>query len=128
MGFWSKLFRGSPQKDPVHVTPENFRQEVLESDLPVLLDVWSPMCGPCQQLAPIVRTLAARYEGRVKVADLNARESPQIARELGVEGTPTVIYLRGGREVERTVGFRGQLWHEEVIESELLGPEARPAG
>lgn len=127
MGLISKLFAVTPRKMPVHVTDENFREEVLESELPVLLDVWGPDCVPCQQLAPVIMALAARYDGRVKVAELNASESPRTARRLGVQGTPTVVYLRRGHEVERTVGFRGQRWHEEIIETEMLGaPAAAP--
>ena len=120
MGWFSRLFGLAEKKLPVHVDATNFEAEVLRSAIPVVLDVWSPMCGPCQQLEPIVMALAARYDGRVKVAELNARDAPAIANGLGVEGTPTVLYFRDGKVVERTVGFRGQPWHEEIIESELL--------
>lgn len=121
MGWLSRLFGGAAKKLPVHVDDANFRAEVLESELPVVLDVWGPGCAPCKQLEPVVMALAARYDGRVKVAELNAAESPEAASQLAVRGTPTVIYFRGGREVERTVGFRGSLWHQEIIETELLG-------
>lgn len=120
MGWLAKLFGITEKKLPVHIDASNFEAEVIRSELPVLLDVWSPMCGPCQQLEPIVMALAARYDGRVKVAELNARDAPALATRLGVTGTPTVLYFRGGKVVERTVGFRGQAWHEEIIEIELL--------
>ncbi len=122
MGWLARLFGITEKKLPVHVDAQNFEAEVLRSELPVLLDVWSPMCGPCQQLEPIVMALAARYDGRVKVAELNARDAPAIAGHYGVEGTPTVLYFLKGEVVERTVGFRGQAWHEEIIETELLAP------
>ena len=120
MGWLSKLFGGTPKKQPVHVNDGNFKEEVLESTLPVVLDVWGPNCGPCQQLEPIIMALAARYDGKVKVAELSAADSPNAARHLRVQGTPTVVYFRNGREVERTVGFRGELWHREIIEQDLL--------
>lgn len=120
MSWLSKIFGGTPKKQPVHVNDDNFQAEVLQSELPVVLDVWGPNCGPCQQLEPVVMALAARYDGKVKVAELNAAQAPGAAQKLGVRGTPTVVYFRNGREVERTVGFRGQAWHQEIIEQELL--------
>jgi thioredoxin-like negative regulator of GroEL len=86
----------------------------------VLLDVWGPGCAPCKQLEPIVIRLATRYRGRVKVAELNAAEAPRTMEELGVMGTPTVLYFKGGHVVERVVGFRGEQYHSEFIEEELL--------
>ncbi len=121
MGFFSKLFGPKePEVWPVHVDDENFKAEISRSTQPVVLDVWGPGCAPCKQLEPIVLRMARKYRGRVKVAELNAAEAPRAARKLGVQGTPTVIYFRGGREVERAVGFRGELYHQEVIEKALL--------
>lgn len=121
MGWLSKLFGGD--KAPVDVksiTDENFEQEVLRSELPVLLDVWGPGCAPCTKLAPIVMELSRKYHGRLKVAELNASESPHTAARLYVRGTPTVLYFAQGKEKERMVGFHGQLYHEDYIENELL--------
>ncbi|MBN2359846.1 MAG: thioredoxin [Deltaproteobacteria bacterium] len=105
---------------PVSLTDQNFAQEVLQSKLPVLVDVWSDGCAPCMQLEPIVMDLAARYEGRLKVAELHASRAPRTLARLGVRGTPTVLYFKAGREVERVVGFRGSLYHRDFIENELL--------
>lgn len=122
MGILSRLFGPrEPAVMPVHVDDGNYGDEVLRSDLPVMLDVWGPGCVPCKHLEPIVIRLAGRYRGRVKVAEMNAAEAPRSAARLGVRGTPTVVFLRGRREVERVVGFRGELYLEEIIESELLG-------
>jgi len=121
MGWLERLFGTRPRVQPAHVDDTNFQAEVVNSDLPVLLDVWSPYCGPCQQLEPIVMKLAARFQGRVKVAEVNAREAPRTMRKLGITATPTVVYFRRGREVARTEGFRGEAWHAEIIETELLG-------
>jgi len=126
MGLLAKLFGPrAPRVQPVHVTDANFVAEVARSELPVLLDVWSPGCGPCQQMEPIVMDLAAEYAGRVKVAELNAAEAGASAARLGVMGTPTVLFFRKGREVERVVGFVGSRFLREIVETELV--PARPA-
>jgi len=133
MGWLGKLLGGREKKMPVSVRDESFVTEVTRSDLPVILDVWSPGCGPCKLLEPVLVELATRYDGRVKVCEVNAAAAPRTMTQLGVRGTPTVIYFRKGKELERVVGFRGSLFHQETIE-ELFGigpdpePEARPAG
>ncbi len=122
MSFLSKLFGPrEPEVWPVHVDDENFKAEITRSTEPVMLDIWGPGCAPCKQLEPIVVRMARKYRGRVKVAELNAAEAPRTIRKLGVQGTPTVVYFKGGREIERAVGFRGELYHQEVIEKALLG-------
>jgi len=121
MGFLSKLFGPrEPKLMPVSIDDDNFESEVLRSDLPVMIDVWGPGCAPCKQLEPIVVRLTNDYRGRVKVAELNAENAPRTLQRLGVRGTPTVLYFRGRREVERVVGFRGEPYHREIIETELL--------
>jgi thioredoxin 1 len=121
MGIFSKLFgRKEPRVLPVHVDDDNFKTEVTRSQVPVLLDVWSPLCGPCMKLEPIIIGLATRYKGRVKVAEMNAAAAPRTMRKLFVSGTPTVIYFKNGRELERVEGFRGELYHQEFIDHELL--------
>ena len=110
-----------PRVQPVHVDDRTFADEVARAELPVVLDVWSPGCGPCRMLEPVVVALAGRYAGRVKVAELNAAEAPEAAARLGVMGTPTVIFFRGRREVERVVGFVGERYLAEIVETELLG-------
>ncbi len=121
MGLLSRLFGGgAPKAMPVHVDDASFEREVLRSDLPVVLDVWGPDCVPCRHLEPIVMRLAARYQGRVKVAEVNAAAAPRTAARLGVQGTPTVLFFKGRREVERAVGFRGEAWLDEVIRTDLL--------
>ncbi len=121
MGLLSRLFGPSePEAWPVHVDDANFDAEVMASARPVMLDVWGSDCVPCKHLEPIVIRLAGRYRGRVKVAEMNAEAAPRAASRLGVMGTPTVVYFRKGREVERVVGFRGEAWHDEVIRTDLL--------
>jgi len=121
MGILSSLFAPKPPPVmPVHVDARNFAQEVLRSDLPVVLDVWGPGCSPCKMLEPIVVDVATRYQGRVKVAEMNAAESGAIASQLGVMSTPTLLFFKGRREVERVTGFVGERFIREIVESELL--------
>ena len=122
MGFLSRLFGpGAPKAMPVHVDDDNFVAEVRRSELPVVLDVWSPGCGPCKNMEPIVMSLAGRYQGRVKVAELNAAESQATAARLGVSGTPTVLFFKGHHEVDRVVGFVGERYLADVVDHALLG-------
>jgi thioredoxin-like negative regulator of GroEL len=120
MGWLSKLLGGGAAATPVSVDDGSFDREVAGAALPVLLDVWGPACAPCKQLEPVIMDLARRYEGRIKVCELNARQSPRTAARLGVRGTPTVLYFRDGKELERVVGFRSSLYHRQAIE-ELFG-------
>jgi thioredoxin 1 len=121
MGFLSRLFGpGTPKVMPVHVNDANFVAEVMRSDVPVVLDVWGPGCGPCKMMEPIVMSLAGRYAGRVKVAELNAAESGATAARLGVMSTPTILFFKGRREVDRVVGFVGERYLAEVVEEEFL--------
>jgi thioredoxin-like negative regulator of GroEL len=121
MGFFAKLFGSAETKVwPVHVDDDNFTAEVRRSSLPVLLDVWSPSCSPCKQMEPIIFRLAKRYQGRVKVAEINGAAAPVTMRKLFVTGTPSILYFKNGQEVERVVGLRGEHYHQELIENELL--------
>ncbi len=128
MGFLARLFGPrAPRVQPTHLDDANFASEVLGSELPVVVDVWSPGCGPCGMLEPIVMDLATAYAGRVKVAELNAAEAARTAARYGVMGTPTILFFRRGREVERVVGFVGERYLREVVEEELLPVPSAPA-
>lgn len=129
MGFFSKLLGPKePEIWPVHVDDSNFKAEVTRSTVPVLLDVWGPNCAPCKQLEPIIVRLATRFQGRIKVAECNASAAPRTMQKLNVMGTPTVLYFKDGHIVERVVGFRGEQYHAEFIEQELLGSAPADAG
>ena len=91
---------------PVTVTDGTFAAEVEQSPLPVLLDVWAPWCGPCHMIAPAVEQLATELAGRARVAKLNLDENPATADRFGVRSIPTLLVLKGGREVDRIVGVQ----------------------
>lgn len=120
MGWLSTLFKGSTKVLPIHVDDSNFEAEVLRSDLPVMIDFWSPTCGPCKTLEPVVIAMATDFAGKIKVVEIDISRAGRAAAHFNVMATPTVLYLRAGREIERVVGFRGSLYHREIIESELL--------
>ena len=127
MGWLKNILLGKPKVMPVSINDGNFRKEIFESELPVVLDVWGPGCPPCKRMEPIIVDLATRYQGQVKVAEMNAAASRRSASRLRVSGTPTVIYFKKGAEVERVVGFRGSLYHFETIEEILLDGGAKHA-
>jgi thioredoxin 1 len=113
-------FTNDCEQDPVELTDKNFITEVRRSKIPVVVDVWSNGCAPCMQLVPTIRRLACKYEGKVKVGQLNSSIGQRTAGKLGVRGTPTILFFKNGNVVERVVGVRGQHYFEEIIETELL--------
>ncbi len=88
----------------VEVNGNNFKQEVLESTIPTLVDFWAPWCMPCRMLEPIIEKLAEENVGKLKVCRLNTDENQNIAAQYGIQGIPTLIVFKEGKEVGRTVG------------------------
>jgi len=86
------------------VTDENFEQEVIKSDLPVLLDMWAPWCGPCRMVAPVVEKLSEKYQGKVKFYKLNVDENPRTAARYRVMSIPTLMLFKNGEVVDTVVG------------------------
>jgi len=103
----------------VEVNGNNFKQEVLESTVPVLVDFWAPWCMPCRMLAPIIEKLAEENEGKLKVCKLNTDENQNIAAQYGIQGIPTLIVFKEGKEVGRTVGVMSKEKLQEKLDSIL---------
>lgn len=88
----------------VHVNDRNFSSEVLQSNIPVLVDFWATWCVPCQAISPIVEELAQEFVGRVKVTKLNVDENPMTPSQYGVRGIPTLILFKDGRVIDQIIG------------------------
>lgn len=90
------------------LTDQNFEQEVLKNDEPVLVDFWSPSCSPCLILGPIIEGVAKEFEGRAKVGKLNVMENPETAQRYKIVGIPTIIIFKNGEVKERATGLRSK--------------------
>jgi thioredoxin 1 len=104
---------------PLEVGDSNFQQEVLDSDKPVLVDFWATWCGPCKMIAPVVEEVATEYEGKLKVAKVDVDQNQATARQYGVMSIPTLVVFKGGKAVERVVGFTPKANLVKAIEPHL---------
>ncbi len=86
------------------ITDQNFEEEVLKSELPVMVDLWAPWCGPCRMIAPVVDRLAKKYDSRFKFCRLNVDENQQTAAKYHVMSIPTLMFIKDGQVVETVVG------------------------
>ena len=90
----------------IQLTDQNFEQEVLHADMPVLVDFWASWCGPCQMLAPVIAEIAEEYAGKVKVGKVNVDEQPNLANRYGIASIPTVMLFKNGEVVNTSLGYR----------------------
>ncbi len=84
----------------------NFDNEVLKSDIPVLVDFWASWCGPCKMLSPIISQLADEYAGKVKVCKVNVDEQPVLANRYQIQSIPTMYFFKNGQIVDKSIGFK----------------------
>lgn len=92
----------------VTFTDDNFEQEVLKSEIPVMVDFFAEWCGPCKMMAPIVDELAKEHEGKWKVGKCDIDANPKLAEKYGIKSIPTVIFFKGGEVSDQVIGFQSK--------------------
>ncbi|HEY56430.1 MAG TPA: thioredoxin [Dehalococcoidia bacterium] len=88
----------------IDVSDQTFESEVIKSSLPVLLDLWAPWCGPCRMVAPVIESLEAKYDGKVKFCRLNVDENPQTAAKYRIMSIPTLMFFKNGEAADTVIG------------------------
>lgn len=99
----------------VEITNQNFEEEVLKSEIPVLVDFFATWCGPCKMLSPIISEIAEEYQGKIKVGKVNVDEQTQLAIKFQVASIPTLILFKNGNPVKSSVGFHSKSELEEML-------------
>ena len=89
----------------VIVTKDTFEEEVLKSEVPVVVDFWATWCGPCKRLGPIIEEIAAEFDGKAIVGKCDIEENDDLTEKFGIMNVPTVVFLKDGKEVDRVVGL-----------------------
>ena len=105
--------------DPIDINDQNFDQEVLHSDKPVIVDFWAEWCAPCRAISPIIKDLAKEYDGRVKVMKVNVDEAQQVAGRYGIRAIPAILAFQNGRVVEQLQGARPKRDFDEMAKKLL---------
>lgn len=100
-------------------TNENFDSEVMNSDLPVLIDFYADWCGPCKMMAPVVESIAEKYAGKAKVGKVNVDEQEELAAKFGVMSIPTFVFIKNGQKVNQAIGGMTSAKLEEMLEAIL---------
>ncbi len=105
--------------DIMQVSDENFEQEIINSDLPALVDFWAAWCGPCRMVSPVVEELAKDYEGKLKVAKMDVDQNRQTPARFGIRNIPTLIFFKGGEVAQTIIGAQPKSAIEEEIKKLL---------
>ena len=113
------MYKERAMSDEIVLTEANFADEVLKSELPVLVDFWAEWCGPCKMLAPTLEELAAEYKGRAKIGKLNVDQHPAVAEKYGIQSIPTLILFHGGEIAEQAVGAKSKSYLIEMLSKKV---------
>lgn len=98
-----------------HINQDEFKTKVLEADKPVLVDFYADWCGPCKAAAPVLDELADEANGAYEIIKINVDENQEISQEYGIMSIPTVMLFKGGKEVDRQIGFAGKEGYQQLI-------------
>jgi thioredoxin 1 len=109
---------------PIEITQSNFQSEVLDAELPVVVDLWAAWCGPCRMVAPIIEELAEDYQGRIKVGKLDVDAEPALAARFGVASIPTILLFKGGEVVASAIGARPKAALAQALELDTYAAAA----
>ena len=104
----------------LHFTDSNFKKEVLESELLVLVDYWAPWCGPCKMVTPIIEELGKEYDRKIKIGKINIEENPKIPTYYQIMSIPTLMFFKKGQVVDQAAGALSKAELKKKIEEDLL--------
>lgn len=99
----------------IKLTKDNFDSEVINSNIPVLVDFWATWCGPCRMIAPVIERIAEKFDGRIKVGKVNVDEEPEISLEYNIASIPTVMIFKNGEEVSKSIGYSDEAEIEQLV-------------
>ena len=104
-----------------HFTDSNFKKEVLESKVPVVVDFWANWCGPCKMIGPIIEELAKEYDGKVKIGKLDVDTNPQSASRYGIMSIPSLIFFKNGKVMDQVTGALNKTSLKQKIDENIFG-------
>lgn len=111
----------------VKVTDASFDTDVLQSDVPVIVDFWAEWCGPCRQMTSTIDALATEYDGKMKIGKLNVDDNGQVAMRYNIRSIPTLLLFKGGQVVEQKIGAMGKNDVQKMIDAHLVVADPKPA-
>jgi len=103
----------------LQITDDNFEEEVLKSDIPIMIDFWAAWCAPCFMIAPVVEELAEEYKGKIKFGKFNVDENPDTAAKYSIRGIPTLLFFKNGEVINQLVGVQPKASIKKLLDENL---------